>query len=43
MDEGINKKGLIMKKVQNQPERKERLILMHINLPIILKSSKVKF
>ena len=41
--EGINKKGLIMKNDQNQPEKIGRLILMHKNFSITLASSKLKF
>ena len=35
-DGGINKKSFIMKKVQNQPEKIERLISMDMKFPIIL-------
>ena len=34
--------GLIIKNVQNQPEKLEILISMHIKFSIILKSSKLK-
>ena len=36
------KKGLIMKNVQNQPEKTERLISMHIKFSITRNSSKLK-
>ena len=39
---GINKKGLIMKNVQNQPEKIERVISMHIKFSTLTKSSKLK-
>ena len=35
-DGGINKKSFIMKNVQNQPEKIERLISMDMKFPIIL-------
>ena len=36
LDGGINKKSFIMKNVQNQPEKIERLISMDMKFPIIL-------
>ena len=39
----IGKTGLVVKNVQNQPEKIEIVFSMHIKFSLILKSSKLKF
>ena len=42
-DRGIKKKEFNYEKLPNQPEKIQRLILMHIKFFMIMKSSKKKF
>lgn len=42
-DRDINKKGLVVKNVQNQPEKIEIIFSIHTNFSLILKSSKLTF
>ena len=39
---GISKKGIVMKNVQNQPEKIKRVISMCIKFFTLIKSSKLK-
>lgn len=42
-DRDINKKGLVVKNVQNQPEKIEIIFSIHTKFSLILKSSKLTF